>query len=436
MSAQNKETNGIKNTITLSTLLSCCRLRPLAMDQDNLLDSFCIERTWSKAYSELCMRIADPTSIDKILTSLTDSDKLKAVLASAELSDSEKTEIEDATKVLKKNPLISDRGIYELYNSMDPEWKEFSKQLAVMKHSRFIHSMIVKKYSLVPGSPQHNDLYFAGICGLIQALDSYDATRGYALMTFATPFVIHELSAEIRHLSGGDTVYYNSLQNKIKDAEDSLISSGLRPTIENIAILTDMSVAAVKKEIDCRQRKQTVPIDGNLLPIAAKGDVTDPEASAIRKQDATALAAALKKLNPDEREILQAHYINEEKWDVIAQKMNRSTQEVKNIHLKAIKALRRDQDLRLNLDKDVFPVSRRDGKGKTDTTEEPNYYDSGEILDTMASVISTINSPRFQEASQNGIEGLSEMLSLSDENDSPNTISNPLEKSETVSKSV
>ena len=81
------------------------------------------------------MRIADPTSIDKILTSLTDSDKLKAVLASAELSDSEKTEIEDATKVLKKNPLISDRGIYELYNSMDPEWKEFSKQLAVMKHS-------------------------------------------------------------------------------------------------------------------------------------------------------------------------------------------------------------------------------------------------------------------------------------------------------------
>ena len=255
-------------------------------------------------------------------------------------------------------------------------------------------------------------------------------------MTFATPFVIHELSAEIRHLSGGDTVYYNSLQNKIKDAEDSLISSGLRPTIENIAILTDMSVAAVKKEIDCRQRKQTVPIDGNLLPIAAKGDVTDPEASAIRKQDATALAAALKKLNPDEREILQAHYITEEKWDVIAQKMNRSTQEVKNIHLKAIKALRRDQDLRLNLDKDVFPVSRRDGKGKTDTTEEPNYYDSGEILDTMASVISTINSPRFQEASQNGIEGLSEMLSLSDENDSPNTISNPLEKSETVSKSV
>ena len=165
------------------------------------------------------------------------------------------------------------------------------------------------------------------------------------------------------------------------------------------------------------------------MPIAAKGDVTDPEASAIRKQDATALAAALKKLNPDEREILQAHYINEEKWDVIAQKMNRSTQEVKNIHLKAIKALRRDQYLRLNLDKDVFPVSRRDGKGKTDTTEEPNYYDSGEILDTMASVISTINSPRFQEASQNGIEGLSEMLSLSDENDSPNTISNPLEKS-------
>lgn len=48
--------------------------------------------------------------------------------------------------------------------------------------------MIVKKYSLVPGSPQHNDLYSAGICGLIQALDSYDATRGYALMTFATPF--------------------------------------------------------------------------------------------------------------------------------------------------------------------------------------------------------------------------------------------------------
>ena len=52
----------------------------------------------------------------------------------ADLIFSQKTLIVYRSR-FKENPLISDQGIYELYISMDPEWEEFSKQLAVMKHS-------------------------------------------------------------------------------------------------------------------------------------------------------------------------------------------------------------------------------------------------------------------------------------------------------------
>lgn len=131
---------------------------------------------------------------------------------------------------------------------------------------RFIAESIHKN---LPHSVELDDLIGEGIFGLIDAVNGFDSSKGYAFSTYAQPRIRGSILDYLRDLNW--TSRTQQYRSRIQEAaKDSLSKAGVQSTSESLAeeveqILTEHRKTALKKwETKFFQRKRRLPSDEEL----------------------------------------------------------------------------------------------------------------------------------------------------------------------------
>lgn len=199
--------------------------------------------------------------------------------------------------ILSTEELIS---IMDDYASEDYERSSRAVELLVAQYQPFVNHLISTRY---PQYAQKNreDLFQCGIVGLLEGISKYDPRRGSHLMTFCTPYIMHELHTYIAQMVHGTTAHYSNKIKAVKRVREQLIDSSKEDDVTTIAILSGLPVSTVKKALAISQAGNTCPFD-SLYSLESPED--EPDAVVERGMELDALLHALMRLPEIERNVV------------------------------------------------------------------------------------------------------------------------------------
>ena len=100
------------------------------------------------------------------------------------------------------------------------------------------------------------DLKQEGVVGLLESLEVFDPEKG-ALATIATFYIIHHINDYISRYIHGVRPHYNRYIKRVRSAMDELERRGItNPSLTDIAILSELSVAEVRRALDVYNKTQ------------------------------------------------------------------------------------------------------------------------------------------------------------------------------------
>lgn len=199
--------------------------------------------------------------------------------------------------VLSTEDLIS---IMDDYASDDCERSSKAVERLVIQYQPFVNHLISTRY---PQYAQKNreDLFQCGVVGLLEGISKYDPRRGSHLMTFCTPYIMHELHTYIAQMVHGTTAHYSNKIKTVKRVREQLIDTDKENDVTTIAILSGLSVSAVRKALAISQAGNTCPFD-SLYSLESPED--EPDVLMEKEMELDALLHALMRLPETERNVV------------------------------------------------------------------------------------------------------------------------------------
>lgn len=212
--------------------------------------------------------------------------------------------------------------------------KQSSSEL-VERHTGLV-KRIVKRVTTVTGFDDRNDeLFQYGVTGLLEAAGRYDPTRGASFSTFAWYRIqgaIYDGLREmhpVRQSQNVDARFGASVQGIIGQAaaelETSLRDGTCDPLLEMERILSEATTIHL------------MSLDGMQNALADQGDAADEAAHTEELE--TYVKAAVARLVPIEREVIERHYYQNQAYSEIAKAIGRSKAYVCRMHRRAVQRL-------------------------------------------------------------------------------------------------
>ncbi|HYP27826.1 MAG TPA: sigma-70 family RNA polymerase sigma factor [Blastocatellia bacterium] len=218
-------------------------------------------------------------------------------------------------------------------------WKRYDRNDETALEELVLHYLPLVRFwvNQISGTARwanRDDLMQEGIIGLIDAIRKFDRDREGEFRPYARKFV---RGAVFRNpeLSRNRTRYQGDLYRKVRDVHDKLMQqTGRRPTPEDIAVESGLSVKQVRNTLSARNIAFTEELfDAGEAPAAGR--------STVERQDAEILIGeALAKLNEREASILTRHYWGDETDLEIAQNLGMTEGQVSKIRQRAVAKLR------------------------------------------------------------------------------------------------
>ena len=195
------------------------------------------------------------------------------------------------------------------------------------------------------------DVMQVGLLGLINALDAFDPARGLKFSTFAIPTISGEIRRYFRDKASTMRVprrlqeLYLFLQNHVEELTQSLDRS---PTYAEIAASLHLEVEEVVEALELGS-----VLDPHSVDEPAFGDpegatigesigTFDPDLRAYEEN--SELLAALEKLEPRQRQVLELAYFNGHSQVEIARRLGVSQMHVSRLMRRSLADLRRFLD--------------------------------------------------------------------------------------------
>jgi RNA polymerase primary sigma factor len=161
------------------------------------------------------------------------------------------------------------------------------------------------------------DLIQEGNTGLMKALDRYQASRGNKFSTYATWWIKQTITRSIAYQSRTVRIpihAINNLNRLIEDREDFLKRNGRKPTLEEMARISDIAVKEVTRLLELH--RSSLSLDqpygngdegyfGELIEDQKSETPVDASQHAMLKESIQSL---LKTLSYREREVLKLRY--------------------------------------------------------------------------------------------------------------------------------
>jgi RNA polymerase sigma factor for flagellar operon FliA len=191
---------------------------------------------------------------------------------------------------------------------------------------------------MVPGSDL-DDLVGEGCVGLIRAVDSFDASRGSVFEHYAARVIAGAMLNGLRRM---DPVS-ERVRREIREADR-----------ERYALATEQGILPTQQEMEARRpalrrasthayRYAPLSLDGPLPPgERLSGDWgADPAAIAGERSDRERVRAALHRLPARQRHVLALHYFDGHSLHQIGKALAISPQRASQLHLAALRNLRK-----------------------------------------------------------------------------------------------
>jgi RNA polymerase sigma factor (sigma-70 family) len=213
-----------------------------------------------------------------------------------------------------------------------------AREAAIRAHLPIVRKLAKRIHRLVP-SMDYEDLVGDGCVGLIRAVDGFDPNRGPSLQHYVRRLALGKMLNGIRRM---DPVSERS-RRELRDAERERFE--LASQIERVPTRVEMEqrrpgYAAARAEayavpplsLDRRlPEKLEAPLDTEA----------DPARIDARRGEHLALLALVRALPPRQARVIVLHYYAERSMRDIAQTWKITGQRVSQIHVKALRLLRK-----------------------------------------------------------------------------------------------
>ncbi len=194
-----------------------------------------------------------------------------------------------------------------------------------------------------------DDLVQVGTVGLIKAVDRFDASKGVAFSTFATPTILGEIKRHFRDRTWAVRVprRLQELQAQVTRRTDELTRTLNRaPTVRELAESLEVSQDDILDAIEARQAYATSSIDAgsndegvDSSPLADRLGEDEPAFEAI--EDRESLRPLLEQLPERERQIIMLRFFRNMSQTQIAEEMGISQMHVSRLLARSLAELRR-----------------------------------------------------------------------------------------------
>lgn len=220
---------------------------------------------------------------------------------------------------------------------------EAAKELFLRANMRLVLS-VVGRFSA--SQENADDLFQAGMVGMMKALNNFDRSLGMRFSTYAVPMIIGEIRRSLRDRTGikvprsmRDTAY-KALKAREKIVESTMKDPGLTEIAEEIGI--DM------RQVACALDAVSEPVSF-FEPAFSDGEdgmqildqLADEKENADLWSEKIALAEALKQVPERELAVLKMRYFDGKTQNEISEKVGVSQAQVSRLEKSAVARLRK-----------------------------------------------------------------------------------------------
>lgn len=198
----------------------------------------------------------------------------------------------------------------------------------------------------LPASIERDDLYGAGIIGLIEAVERYDASRGISFTTFAEMRVRGAILDNLRSLDWAS----RSTRRRSREIQENFSQieqqKGRAATEEEVAEKMNIPVAELREVLQDLRGLQVLDLDerDEETGLAAADTVYDTADSPLKQiekdQRRRLLAEAIDKLPEREKQVVALYYVEELTMKEIGKVLNITESRVSQMRTQAIVRLR------------------------------------------------------------------------------------------------
>lgn len=180
----------------------------------------------------------------------------------------------------------------------------------ILQHMGLVHHVVRKISRRIPDSMDRESLLGAGMVGLIQAVDHFDAEKGVAFETYARIRIKGAVQDELRHMDYL-TRDQRRVAKSVSETKEQLTKElGREANDVEVAAEIDMSVDEVQTAIIHNNAPQALDptiLDETVID-GAWEEQEDTETKVARKQAVERVQAELEKLPERERMVMSLYY--------------------------------------------------------------------------------------------------------------------------------
>lgn len=222
------------------------------------------------------------------------------------------------------------------------EGDESAKERFLAANMRLVLS-VVGRFSA--SSESADDLFQAGMVGMMKALNNFDRSLGMRFSTYAVPMIIGEIRRTLRDRTGVKVprslrdLAYKALKAREKIVESSMRDPGLTEIAEEIGVgMKDVACAldAVSEPVSFFEPAFSDEEEGTLL----LDRVPDEKENADIWSERIALREALKEVPERELSVLRMRYFDGKTQNEISEKVGVSQAQVSRMEKAAVARLR------------------------------------------------------------------------------------------------
>lgn len=210
-----------------------------------------------------------------------------------------------------------------------------------------------------------DDLFQVGCIGLLKAIDNFQLEQGVNFSTYAVPMIIGEIK---RYLRDNNSIHISrsikSLSHKVLQTREKLLKESHRePSLGEIAVAMKMTVEEVVFAFNAALEPLSLydPVfHDSTDPVYVMDLISDQSDSTEKWLENIALQEALERLEPREKQIIEARFFEGKTQVEIARRVGISQAQVSRIEKAALEMIRRHyrQEPQREMKEDEGPGSR------------------------------------------------------------------------------